>query len=814
MALAPGKTKLVCTIGPASASSEIMVQMLRAGMNIARLNFSHGDFSWHKTAIDSLRRAARTAGRPVTIMADLPGPKMRIGQLSEEPVELMRGDAFTLTTLEIIGDRQRAFVNYPRLTMDVKPGDTLFLNDGIIQLEVVTVEGSEVRCRVLVGGELRSHKGLNMPGIELGVSAFTEQDHACLKFALENGVNAVSQSFVETSADIEAVRKAAALLGFHPFIIAKIERAGALDHIDEILKAGDGIMIARGDLGVETPIERIAMVQKQLIVRANLFGKPVITATQMLESMVDHFRPTRAEATDVANAILDGTDCVMLSEESAMGKYPVEAVNMLSKIAVATEPYRFGNSHGTEESEPNAFAYSYIGGTMGNQTDGSDQVIFSTVDTAVTAAAHAQRIFQDQTLEVRRAVIKAVRSASVANAERWGSMAVEETQMGRADDKAQKNLLCATRTPGVEDLHSHACTGDKGLTLVEYAPFGVVAAITPSNNPAATIISNAIAILAAGNSVVFAPHPAASNVSQNVMRILASATVSAGAPTGLITSVFPATHETTRALLAHPGVSLNMVTGGPAIVKVAMTTGKACKTIAAGPGNPPVVVDETAIFPTCAQNIIFGASFDNNVLCIAEKEVIVVEAARVRFLESMRNDPRAFELSLSQMDALTALVITKGGEGCSEPVMNRDYVGRDAAVIAKGIGLDVPLGTRLLWGEVPNDHPLVWTEQLMPLLPVTIASDVDAAIDLACRAEAGNHHSAAMYSTNIENLTLMGRRMQCSIFVSNASTLYGLGMGEGYASMSIGTPTGDGITKPSHFVRPLNCCIVNSFRIA
>jgi pyruvate kinase len=338
--LAPNKTKLVCTIGPASDSPEIMLQMLRAGMNIARLNFSHGDFAWHKTAIDNLRRAARTAGKRVTIMADLPGPKIRIGQLAEEPIDLKRGDVLTLTTNEIIGDRQRVFVNFLRLPAVVKPGDVLFLNDGIIQLEVVRIEGKDVQCRLLVGGELRSRKGLNLPGIDLGVSAFTEHDHDCLKFALENDVDAVSQSFIETPADVGAVRKAAADLGRHPFIIAKIERAGALAHVNEILKAADGIMIARGDLGVETPLERMAVVQKQLISRANLLGKPVITATQMLESMVDHYRPTRAEATDVANAILDGTDCVMLSEESAMGKFQVEAVNMLARIAAATEPYR------------------------------------------------------------------------------------------------------------------------------------------------------------------------------------------------------------------------------------------------------------------------------------------------------------------------------------------------------------------------------------------------------------------------------------------------------------------------------------------
>jgi len=386
--------------------------------------------------------------------------------------------------------------------------------------------------------------------------------------------------------------------------------------------------------------------------------------------------------------------------------------------------------------------------------------------------------------------------------------------MGRAEDKTQKNILCAKRTPGVEDLHSQAYTGDIGLTLVEYAPFGVVAAVTPSNNPAATIISNTIGILAAGNSVVFAPHPAAAKVCQDVMRALSLAAISAGAPAGLITTVAPISREATKSLLSHPGISLNMVTGGSAIVKVAMSTGKICKTIAAGPGNPPVVVDETAIFPNCIEDIIFGASFDNNVLCIAEKEVIVVETAKIRFMESMRKDKRAYELSESQMDDLAKLVFKKGDKGSNTTVVNRDFVGRDASIIAEGIGLEVPSTTRLLWGVVSNDHPFIMTEQLMPVLPVTFVKDVESAIELAYSAEAHNHHSAAMYSTNIGNLTRMGRRMQCSVYVKNAATLYGLGWGEGYASMSIGTPTGDGITKPSHFVRPLHCCLVGYFRIA
>jgi pyruvate kinase len=340
MALPTHKTKIVCTIGPASESREVMEEMIRAGMNIARLNFSHGDFKSHKKVIESLRAAANRAGRRVAIMADLPGPKIRIGQFAKEPIQLKSGDTFTLTTEQIAGVGNRVSVAFEPLLKAVKPGDTIFLNDGFLQLEVVKVEGKDVRCRVLVGGELRSRKGLNLPGIDLGISAFTDHDREGLKFASENGVDAVSQSFVQSGADIDAVRKAAETLNYHPLIIAKIERSRALDRMDEILRSADGIMIARGDLGVEIPIEQIAVVQKRLMRQANLLGKPVITATQMLESMTENRRPTRAESTDVANAILDGTDCVMLSGESAMGKYPVDAVAMLAKIAEAIEPHR------------------------------------------------------------------------------------------------------------------------------------------------------------------------------------------------------------------------------------------------------------------------------------------------------------------------------------------------------------------------------------------------------------------------------------------------------------------------------------------
>jgi pyruvate kinase len=334
------KTKIVCTIGPASSSPEILERLIQAGMNVARLNFSHGDFSSHREIIQKVRAASQATGRRVAIMADLPGPKIRIGQFAHEPVELKPDDRFTLTTEDIVGDNERVSVSFARLPQAVNPQNRLFLNDGLIELEVKHIEGYDVHCNVIVGGELRSRKGLNLPGIDLGISAFTDRDYECLKFAMQNGVDAVSQSFVETAEDVATVRTAASELGHDPFIIAKIERAGARNHMSDILKAANGIMIARGDLGVEIPIEQIAMAQKNIMRLANAMGKPVITATQMLESMTGNRRPTRAEATDVANAIFDGTDCVMLSAESAMGAYPVESASMLAKIAAAVEPHR------------------------------------------------------------------------------------------------------------------------------------------------------------------------------------------------------------------------------------------------------------------------------------------------------------------------------------------------------------------------------------------------------------------------------------------------------------------------------------------
>lgn len=331
------KTKIVCTIGPASWDQPVLEQMILAGMNIARINLAHGDFDSHRRTIANLRAASQAVDRRVAIFADLPGPKMRIGQLSSEQIELERGQKFILQTMETLGDRERVSLGFKGLPKAVKPGDMIYMNDGYIQLLVDEISGQEVHCTVKVGGVLRSYQGVNFPGIDLGICAFTEHDHELLEFAAEQNLDGVGESFVQGAEDVSVLRQAAAELDYSPFVIAKIERAGALENIDAILEAADGIMVARGDLGVEIPIEKIPTVQKQLIRQANLIGKPVITATQMLESMIFNRRPTRSEATDVANAILDGTDCVMLSGETAIGQYPVEAVSTMADLACEAE---------------------------------------------------------------------------------------------------------------------------------------------------------------------------------------------------------------------------------------------------------------------------------------------------------------------------------------------------------------------------------------------------------------------------------------------------------------------------------------------
>ena len=331
------KTKIVCTIGPSSGSAETLEGLIQAGMNVARLNFSHGTQEEHLRKIENIRQISGRMKQPVAILQDLSGPKIRVGKVKEGGVELRRGDNFFLTNQEIMGDEKGVSVNYAPLPDEVKPRDTILLADGSIELQVLKSDGQKIQCRVVVGGVLTSHKGVNFPTRSILASAFTEKDHQDLLFGIEHGVDLIGLSYVKEAADIKGVKRFLEKESADLPVIAKIERKEALEHIDEILLASDGVMVARGDLGVETPLEKIPNVQKMLIRKANALGKPVITATQMLRSMVDHTQPTRAEVTDVVNAIYDGTDAVMLSEETASGQFPIEALQMMAKIAQAAE---------------------------------------------------------------------------------------------------------------------------------------------------------------------------------------------------------------------------------------------------------------------------------------------------------------------------------------------------------------------------------------------------------------------------------------------------------------------------------------------
>lgn len=331
------RTKIVCTIGPASESEPILRRLVLAGMDVARLNFSHGSHESHAEKFRLIRALAAEAGRPVAILQDLAGPKIRIGTLAGGPITLRPDEEFRLTAREVPGDSREVSVSYKQLPEDVRPGDTLLLADGALEMGVLEVDGPDIRCRVVTGGVLSSHKGINLPSRSIRAPILTEKDRHDLAFGLELGVDFVALSFVRSAADIAVVREFMDVAGRQAPLIAKIEKHEALEEIDAILAAVDGLMVARGDLGVDIPLERVPRVQKTLIEKANRAGKPVITATQMLKSMVEAPRPTRAEVTDVANAILDGTDAVMLSEESAAGLYPVESLETLDRIARETE---------------------------------------------------------------------------------------------------------------------------------------------------------------------------------------------------------------------------------------------------------------------------------------------------------------------------------------------------------------------------------------------------------------------------------------------------------------------------------------------
>lgn len=437
---------------------------------------------------------------------------------------------------------------------------------------------------------------------------------------------------------------------------------------------------------------------------------------------------------------------------------------------------------------------------------------FATVDEAVAAARAAFESARDAGLNIRKRYIEAMREACRREGRRLAFEAHAETGLGRGEHKMLKNELVTETTPGTEDLEPIVATGDFGTKITEFAPYGVIGSITPTTNPTSTIINNSIAMLAAGNAVVFNVHPSAKRVSVDTIDVLNNAITGTGGPSNLITCVAEPTMETANALMNHPDVNVLVVTGGPGVVQAALATKK--KAITAGPGNPPAVVDETADIAQAGKDIVFGAGFDNNVICVDEKTTIVVEQvadALIRAMEAAgahllrEYELRKLERVIFKNDTLEP--------GKKNP-LNPNWVGQDAGKILQQIGIHPTRDIPLAIAEVPNDHPLVWSEQLMPVMPVTRVRDFDAAVDLAVRSEHGYRHTASIHSKDIHRITAMGRAMNCSIFVANGPNVSGLGAkGEGFTSFTIASPTGEGLTRPRTFSRIRRLSLIGSLRV-
>jgi len=436
---------------------------------------------------------------------------------------------------------------------------------------------------------------------------------------------------------------------------------------------------------------------------------------------------------------------------------------------------------------------------------------FPNVETAFAAAREAQQTYQKISLEQRYAIVESVRRTMRAHVEEISRLAVEETGLGRAADKVQKNLLVTNKSPGPEILRPEAWSGDHGLMITEPAPYGVIGAITPSTNPSETVINNGIGMIAAGNAIVFNAHPGAKRVTQRTLALFNAAIVEAGGPPNLLTSCAEPTIETAQQLMQHPGIRLLVVTGGAGVVQAAFKSGK--KVIAAGPGNPPVVVDETADLVKAARESVAGASLDNNVICTSEKETLCVASVVDALLDAMVK-AGCYLLTAAQAAELRKHVLAEDRGPGKVGVIQRDLIGKNASVLLRRIGVHAGDDVRLAIYKAEPDDPLVWTEQLMPVYPVVPVRDVDAAIDLAVQVEHGFGHTATMWSRNIDKLSEMARRINTSIFVKNGPSYAGLGLGgEGYTSFTIASPTGEGLTNARHFSRYRRCTLVDHFRI-
>jgi acyl-CoA reductase-like NAD-dependent aldehyde dehydrogenase len=437
--------------------------------------------------------------------------------------------------------------------------------------------------------------------------------------------------------------------------------------------------------------------------------------------------------------------------------------------------------------------------------------IHGDLDRAVAAAREAYALYDQVPLSTRQSIIDSVRATLATQYRTLAELAVEETGLGRVEDKIVKNRLVTEKTPGTEDLAPTAWTGDHGLTLAERAPYGPIAVITPVTNPSETIINNGISMIAGGNTVVLCPHPNARRVSNLTIDLINRAARRAGAPAPLLHAVAEPTLDVAKALLRYKGIRLNVVTGGPAVVKEALAASK--KAITAGPGNPPAVVDETADLEKAARDIVFGASLDNNVICTDEKEVVAVALIADRLKEAFARNG-AIVLAPHQTEKLRKVVFTKEHGPREHAEIDRRFVGKDVHKILAEAGIPCDASKRLAVCEVDADHPFLWTEMMMPVIGLVRVRTVDDAIDFALEVEQGNRHTATMHSRNIEKLSRMARACNCSIFVKNGPNTAGLGWGgEGPTSFTIASPTGEGMTTARSFTRLRRCTLVEAFRI-
>ena len=427
--------------------------------------------------------------------------------------------------------------------------------------------------------------------------------------------------------------------------------------------------------------------------------------------------------------------------------------------------------------------------------------VFGTAAEAIAAAKTAQAALVKLGFAKRREIIEAIKEVSLANAKRLADLAVQDTKMGNAAHKVMKNEGAVTLSPGVEDLLSEAVSGDSGTLLIEYVPFGVINSITPTTNPTSTVINHAIIMLAAGNAVVFSPHPNARDCTEETMHVINEAIVKAGGPANLLTSVANASLRTAKEIMDHADIAMVVATGGASVVRAALSSGK--KTIAAGPGNPPAIIDETAEIQEAAKHVIAGTSFDNNLLCIGEKALFVIESVANETIRELTRSGGHL-LNANQREALEA-VVTENGES------NKEYIGKDATTILNAAGITAPAETVAIVVEVPADHGFVINEYLMPILPVVRCRDFDEALAGAVRAEGGRGHTAVLHTNNTKRITQFSKAMDCSVTVINAPSYASCGLeGEGYLAMTIAGPTGEGFTRPRTFTRQRRLTLANN----